>query len=268
MTVEMAQKIAYGVIDPITKKIYSTESSTNSSSQISSWLSDGQKSSNMHVPSLIRSSSFVSDGVKFEDEPSSHSVNLSQVNEKAKYYKVAKPKLVGLNNRDDTKVKKDGQKNIRDFFKENRNFELAGTHAFKIKNFFNEKRLLKSSVQTSQIEEKLAPSDVEDSADYSPNSDYRKMWPTNEDMNKKEFTSVSVLKKRDLATDSRNIPDDKNSRNIFRNSEGVSKAFKIPTTIKNPITENEITNKLGRASKRKIAVTNMDSFNEFTFKVN
>ena len=264
MSVELAQNIAYGIIDPITKKPYLTESNINQTSQMNSWLFDGQKPSKINVQSLLRSSSFASDGSKLEDEFSNQSSTLSQVNQndRAKFYKVAKPKLVGLSTRDGSKVK-DGQKNLRDFFREATSSELEGSRTFKIKSFFNAGRALKDNVLTLKVEETLAPSDASDLFEDLEDKKEQLLGQINE---QEEPHLGSVLKKQDSFSKQYDIYSNKNAGCVFRNSKSVNKAFKIPTAVKKD-EEEQSANILEKNLKRKLGISAIESFNEFTFKV-
>ena len=263
----MAQAIAYGVIDPTTNKPYLSETNSSTSfSQVLSWNSDGQDTA--LIPNLSRSS-LISDGGQLEEEFSNRRA-FSQFNpgdNKAKFYKVAKPKLVGSKNHK-TKDIPQQQKNIKEFFKGVNNQEGDGTVGSKIRDFFKNKITKRDTMTSEDLEEKLAPSESLDPDEYESPEELPEN--SNKENEESKLSHVSsFLKRQDSYSNGYNFYFNKNSECLFKNSKNVSKAFKVPTAVKREASTDQIEEEAPEKNlKRKYEETITSAFNEFAFKVN
>lgn len=257
----MAQAIAYGVIDPTTNKPYLSETNSSGSfSQVLSWNSDQDTAL---IPNLSSSrSALIMDGGHLEDEFSNRR-SYSQFNtndNKTKFYKVAKPKLIGVK-KDSHKKENPQQKNIKDFFKSGGHKEGDGNVGSKIRDFFKNKMTKQTTMASEDLEEKLAPCEsLEADEDESPEAESDLPGNSNKENEESKVSFSSFLKRQDSYSNDNNFN--------FLNSQNVRKAFKVPTVVRREEStqlEEEVPE---RPLKRKYEEASTSAFNEFAFKVN
>ena len=247
MSVELAQKIAYGVIDPVTRRPYLTETSNSEASQSLSWASDKPNINGISsAPSFPKPILLTENSGRLEDEfankfPPVPSFTQFNRNDKSKYFKVAKPKLVTQKSSDAQMIVSSQQRNIKDFFKGVKNDKAAGSTSVssKIRTFFLPKKPEEEKPKVEEEEQKLAPlANYEDS---DPEPEPHQMEEEEEDSDKEESkrmieeevkAPVTVQKFSSFSNGFDLFKDDGMTYTYHKSSKNLNKAFKVPTLKK------------------------------------
>jgi len=255
MSVELAQKIAYGVIDPVTRRPYLAEGSNSEASQSLSWASDKPGVTGISsAPSFPKPVLLAGDAGRLEDEFSNKIpavpsfTQFNRNSDKSRYFKVAKPKLVTQKSSDAQMISSQ-QRNIKDFFKGVRNDKAAGSASVshKIRTFFLPKKPEEERAKEEQEEEqKLAPlATYEDSESEPEKYDQMEEEEENEEeevskkMQVEETKAPIAFQKFSSFSNGFDLFKDDGMSYTYKSSKSLSKAFRVPTLKKDQVQVQE-----------------------------
>jgi len=261
MSVELAQKIAYGVIDPVTRRPYLTEAEC-AAPQSLSWPSGSDQPSGNGIssaPNFPRPVLLAADaGGKLEDEfsmkaPVPSFTQFNRNSDKSKYFKVAKPKLVTQKSSDAQMVMSSQQRGIKDFFKAGKSSGSASV-SHSIRTFFLPKKPESETLKGQDEDFKLLPTTAsDDSGPDSGDEDGKTRMEEEEDMmsRRKEFMQEEEEKVEiKPPVEFKKFSAFSNGFDLFKNngkeftyhkgSKNLNKAFKVPSLKKDSREEGEV----------------------------
>jgi len=252
MSVELAQKIAYGVIDPVTRRPYLTEAET-AAPQSLSWPSGSDQPSGNGIssaPNFPRPVLLAADaGGKLEDEfsmkaPVPSFTQFNRNNDKSKYFKVAKPKLVTQKSSDAHTIMSSQQRGIKDFFKGGKNSGSASV-SHSIRTFFLPKKPESETLKGQDEDSKLLPTTAfEDSEPDFRDEDDKTRMEEEEDIMSRRKEVMQEEEKFEIKppVEFKKFSAFSNGFDLFKNdgmeftyhkgSKNLNKAFKVPSLKK------------------------------------
>jgi len=298
MSIELAQKIAYGQIDPVTQRPYLSENAALMP-QIPDWSSDNKPNS---VPlksvSTFGRANFESG--RLEDEFSNSAPIVTSQNPKAQHYRVAKPKFVGK--KSSPKIVSSQQKNIKEFFMQTKKNPTDATE--KIRNFFRRgKKEEQEQSESKEIEGQLVPTEEPTSSqemdlnikfennnkieeekeetnfeeEFEQEQEEPKRAP--QPLEQKKFSEsfeernrppplASFFKKQGSFATEYDLFVANSSQYAYKNSKSLNKAFKVPSIAgkKDPDSQTSATSSTDISLKRKAEEEAQISMNKFAMK--